>query len=284
MVLTLHPQNYSDEITSAPAVGLDEIAFRRMNAELLKSKVTNFLADMTHEIRTPVGAIIGLGRILMATELDDKQRQCLNVLQSSAEALLALVNRTLDISKIESKATDLQNAPFDMVVLLSEIADIMLIKAQEKNVGLTLHYEAAIPETVVGDSGYIRQIITNLVGNAIKFTETGEVIMSFVRRENEISISVGDTGIGISKDKIDLIFDRFVQADRSIGLKYGGTGLGLSISKALAEKMGGSITVHSVMGEGSTFVFNLPLSAEVSDRGNVIYLNMAKCQKLPCKP
>jgi len=170
----------------------------------------------------------------------------------------------LDIGKIESKVINLEHAPFSMPALLHQIVSLLSNKAQEKGVDLILHYDAELPKIFVGDSGRIRQIVMNLVGNAIKFTEAGEVTVSFGIRGEEngkkkISISVQDTGIGIPEDKMDVIFSRFAQADSSITRKFGGTGLGLSISKALAESMGGSMSVTSVMGKGSTFTLNLEL-------------------------
>jgi signal transduction histidine kinase len=247
---------------------------------------SDFLADLSHEIRTPIGAVIGLANILLTTELDDKQRQCVTVMHTAAEALLVMINRTLDIDRIGSRAINLQNAPFDMAVLLEQIVGIMSVKAQEKNIGLTLHYETGAFKRFVGDSGHIRQIVMNLVGNAIKFTEKGKVTISFATDKNDISISVADTGIGVAKDKLDIIFDRFVQSDSSIRRKYGGTGLGLSISKALAEDMGGTLAVTSVIGKGSTFVLRLRLPVGASDderccQENVIYLDIDANTKKP---
>jgi signal transduction histidine kinase len=204
------------------------------------------------------------------------------------------VNRTLDISKIASGIPNLEIAPFNMALLLTQIVGMMSIKAQEKNIGLTLHYEASAPEIFFGDSGCIRQIVMNLVGNAIKFTAIGGISITFAEAENgnDVSISVADTGIGIAEDKIGIIFDRFVQANPSIGQNYGGSGLGLSISKALAENMGGTIAVNSALGKGSTFILNLQLPTDKGDgdtespyQENVIYLNTAtKTKKFPFVP
>jgi signal transduction histidine kinase len=268
----LMPDNCLDAVLPAPIIGFEDKIFCRIHAELAErtepshSRKSDVLADMSHEIRTPMGAIIGLAQIMLSTKLDDKQMQYMTVLQSSAEVLLEMVNRVLDVSKIEWKTANPENILFDMAVLLKQIVGIMSVKAQEKGVGLTLHYETGAAKMFVGDSGHIRQIVMNLVGNAIKFTDMGEVAVSFAtgRSRNEISISVADTGIGIPKDKIGIIFDRFVQADSSIGRKYGGTGLGLSISKALAENMGGTIIVDSVAGKGSTFSLRLRLPTNMS--------------------
>jgi signal transduction histidine kinase len=238
-----------------------------LRAEASNRAKADFLAHINHEIRTPMSAIIGLTHILLGTKLDEQQTQCLTVLQSSATALMMMVSGQLDIDKIESRTMNLEHAPFNMSALLHQIIGIMSVKAQEKGVSLILNYEEGLDKVFIGDSGRIRQIVMNLVGNAIKFTETGGVTVSFAddgRRDekNQTSISVTDTGIGIPENKIDIIFERFMQADSSIISKYGGTGLGLSISKALAESMGGAITVTSVVGEGSAFVLHLPLPVE----------------------
>jgi len=255
----------------------------------------DFLADMSHEIRTPLGAIIGLGHVLLSTNLDDKQRQCVTVLQTTAAALLDIVNRTLDISKTKAGVTNLETAPFNMAVLLDQIFSIMSVKAREKNIGLVLHYGFGASRRFFGDSGRVGQIIINLVGNAIKFTEAGKVTVCFAEHgiengKEKISISVTDTGIGIPKNKIDAIFKRFVQVDSTIVNKFGGTGLGLAISKALAESMGGAILVTSAAGKGSAFVLHLqlPVDATVDEKHhqeNIIYLDgNTHCEKLPLAP
>jgi len=238
-----------------------------LKADASNKAKSDFLANMTHEIRTPLGAIMGLASILQTTNLDDKQKQCLAVLQNSAEDLMTMINGSLDIDKIESNIINLEQAPLNMPALLRHLISVMSVKAQEKGIGLSLQYEADLPKIFVGDSGRIRQIVMNLVGNAIKFTETGKVIIAFacggnIDGKEQISISVTDTGIGIPEDKLDAVFKRFVQADSSITHKFGGTGLGLSISKALAESMGGSIVVTSAVGKGSTFVLHLQLPAK----------------------
>ena len=179
---------------------LAEIATRK--AEAANQAKTDFISNMSHEIRTPMGAIIGLADVLLATGLDDKQKKCLTVLKSSAEDLMSMINDQLDIGKIESKVINLEHAPFSMPVLLHQIVSLLSVKAQEKGVDLILHYDAELPKIFVGDSGRIRQIMMNLVGNAIKFTEAGGVTVSFgvhgeENGKKKISISVTDTGIGI---------------------------------------------------------------------------------------
>jgi len=253
-------------------------------AEKANKAKSDFLANMSHEIRTPMNAIIGLANILLTTKLDDKQKQCVRVLQTSADGLMMLINDLLDIDKIESEAVELEHAPFNMVAMLERVISVMSVRAQEKGIELNVHYEAGLYKTFIGDSARIRQILLNLVGNAVKFTDKGSVSVFLANGgkgngKKALTISVVDTGIGIREDKINHIFRKFTQADPSITRMYGGTGLGLTISKALAEQMGGSITVSSKEGEGSTFVLHLTLPVEASDSStlphqeNTIYLD-----------
>jgi len=245
---------------------------------------SDFLANMSHEIRTPMNAIIGLANILLSTKLDDKQKQCVNVLQTSADGLMVLINDLLDIDKIEAEVVELEHVPFNMTSLIERVISVMSVRAQEKGINLNVHYETGLYKTFIGDGGRIRQIVLNLVGNAVKFTDQGSVSVFLANGggkngQKNITISVTDTGIGIPENKIFDIFGKFIQADPSITRRYGGTGLGLAISKSLAEQMGGSITVTSKVGLGSTFVLhlNLPVAASESSKApyqeNIIYLD-----------
>lgn len=254
-------------------------------AEKANKAKTDFLANMSHEIRTPMNAVIGLTHILQTTKLDAKQKQCVDVLQSSSESLMMLINDLLDIDKMEALDIELEHAPFSMTAVLDQVVSVMSVKAKQKGVNLIVHYESGLYKTYIGDSGRIRQIALNLVGNAVKFTDRGGSVSVFFANggkgngKKAITVTVTDTGIGIPEDKIEMIFGRFIQADASITRKYGGTGLGLSISQALAQRMGGSISVTSVVGQGSSFVLHLSLAVEASDsekhyQENIIYLDM----------
>jgi len=232
------------------------------SANLVKSE---FLANMSHEIRTPMGAVIGLADILaLSRPLTDRQAEYVSTLRISATSLLALINDLLDISKIESRSVELENVPFSLGKVMGEVVSMMSIRANEKKLAFTVEDRSAPGARFMGDPMRLRQILLNLCGNAIKFTEEGSVRVTLSSQliegeKFELAIAVADTGIGIAAEKLASVFDRFVQADTSMSRRYGGTGLGLTISKTLVELMGGTVAVESIAGKGSTFTLRVPL-------------------------
>ncbi|MBF0511440.1 MAG: response regulator [Candidatus Omnitrophica bacterium] len=226
-----------------------------------------FLANMSHEMRTPMNAIIGFSDLLQNTVLDNVQRDYVDTIKNSGDVLLVLINDILDVSKIEAGALQLEKIGFDLEYLVGSVLKMVKTKVLDKNIDLLFEFLPGTPMFFMGDPTRIRQIILNLIGNAAKFTQRGEVkvtvstvgVSSGVGDIQTIVISVKDTGIGIPQDKLGMIFDVFTQADESTTRKFGGTGLGLSISRSLAQKMGGDIEVRSEVGRGSEFIVTLQL-------------------------
>jgi two-component system sensor histidine kinase/response regulator len=243
-------------MTQRAFVRLEKTTLAALEATRVKSE---FLANMSHEIRTPMNGVLGMLELLSGTSLDAKQRRYVATLESSANGLMNVLNDILDFSKIEAGKLQISYAPTPVRDLLEEVAELFSRRAHEKRLELTCHIEAGVPEVLELDAHRLRQVLSNLTGNAIKFTERGQVVMRARLVEGRrVRFELQDTGIGIAEDVLPRLFAAFVQADGSMTRRYGGTGLGLTISKQLVALMGGELSVRSKQGAGSTFSFDLP--------------------------
>ncbi|MYM39463.1 PAS domain S-box protein [Duganella qianjiadongensis] len=246
------------DLAQRKAIELDLISAKDI-AEQASAAKGMFLANMSHEIRTPMNAIIGFTEILLKTQLDQKQLSYLKTVKQSARSLLGLLNDILDTAKLERGAIELEKRDFSLHDLCEQLISTFRIQADSKHIRLEFHYDASCPAYIRSDELRLRQILTNILGNAVKFTEQGEVKLTVSAARKQLHFVIEDTGIGISADRIDSIFAPFTQADASMSRRFGGTGLGTTIAKQLTDLMDGEIGVSSVPGQGSRFEVVIPL-------------------------
>ncbi|XVJ70497.1 MAG: response regulator [Rhizobacter sp.] len=242
-----------------------ELTRAKAAAEAANESKTQFLAAMSHEIRTPLNAVLGMNGLLLNTQLTEQQRRYVELMRTSGQMLLTVINDVLDISKIEAARMELEIAEFSPQLIIDEVATLLSVRAQAKGLELLTHFGPNLPSALRGDASRLRQILFNLIGNALKFTDQGQVDVTvnqhaMVDGRFMFCVAVKDSGIGIAPDALPTLFDRFTQADSSTARRYGGSGLGLAISKELTELMGGTLQVQSELGVGSTFELQVPLA------------------------